>query len=230
MLLAPAAHRGPVRRHARDRLAAEQRVEHAGAEPGDDHRDHQPPRARGRRASPYAEQLPDRDHDEEAARSAAAPRAGGGCRTSSDVTTLVPAQATTGRLAAHRPRPKPSWTRVGMNDAMPIIPAPRTSEPAVAARNRGSRSSSGSTSGCADAALDDDERRQQRRPPGRRGRRSGVDPVAPLGQRGDGERHRGDQQDQPGDVDARAARPPPTRRSAAGSGQTRSRPRTPATA
>ena len=65
-----------------------------------------------------------------------------------DVTTLVPDHTTTSRLAVHRLAPSPSWATVGTNDDIPMMPRPRVNDPSVAARNRGARSSAGSTSGC----------------------------------------------------------------------------------
>ena len=110
----------------------------------------------------------------------------------------------------------------GVNDAIPIIPAPRTSEPPVAARNRGCRSSSGSSSGAA-------TRRSTRTNAASATSAStpsttvgSVDAVAALGQGGDRQRHRGDQQHQSGDVDAGAGPPPTTRPSSAGSAATSS--------
>ena len=122
-------------------------------------------------------------------------------RTSIEVTTLVPAQASTGRLAAHSPRPSPSWAMVGVNDDMPMIPAPRTSEPPVAARNRGCRSSSGSSSGAA-------TRRSTRTNATSATSASAPSttvgtstPLRPWVSARDREGHRGDQQHQPGHVD-----------------------------
>ena len=63
----------------------------------------------------------------------------------------------------------------------------------------------------ADPALDQHEAANDDQGEHRQDDGGSVDAVAALGERRDGQRHGGDQQDQPGDVDPAAERRPPTR-------------------
>ena len=90
---------------------------------------------------------------------------------------------------------------MGTNDAIPIIPAPSTSDPVVADRNRALRSSPGSSSGSATRASTTTKPTSARSASTVEGHRRRVHPVAALGQRGHQQGEPRDEQHEPGDVD-----------------------------
>ena len=118
-----------------------------------------------------------------------------------EVTTLDPGPREHGQgWRSTGSAPSPTWAIVGTKDDMPMIPAPRNSEPPVAARNRGCLSSSGSRAAARPGARRGRTPRSDttdRRP----ARPSCIDAVAALGERRDREGRRRDQQDQSGHVD-----------------------------
>ena len=202
MLFAPlpmAARSGGTRR---DRLPAEQGVQHAGAgtghAPSAATRRHRPESA----SRPHVQRLARRDHDQEERhrtrpleRVRDAPHQQGG----------RPRRCPPRRpRAGSRPRARdrsPAAPVAGVNDAIPIIPAPSTREPAVAARNRGCRRSSGSRSGSATRRSATTNPARATTAPTPRTTVGTSTPLRPCVRALDRQGHRDDEEHQAGHVD-----------------------------
>ena len=199
MLLAPDAHRGAVRRHRRDRLPAEQGVEHAGRRARHDERDRQPPQL-GVGIQAVGEELTDRHHDQEERH-----------RTGTLERVRDPAHEHRGDHARagpreHRQGGRPQPAAVADLDQRrgerrhPDHPGTQDQRAARGGAEPRVREQLRVEEWCGDPALDEDERRERDDREHGKEHRGQVDPVAALGERADGQRHRGHQQGEPRDV------------------------------